>query len=403
MATSLAGKSIVFGITGSIAAFKVAGWVSSLAQDEALVDVIMSDAAQRFITPLTFSSLTGRKIYTRMFPADGEPEMSHISLGREAECIIIAPATANTIAKLAYGLADELISTTVLASRCPIIVCPAMNVQMFENPVTQQNIRRLREHGYLVIEPDDGMMACGDYGKGRLPEWEVVREYLLRSVSEPDLTGQKVLVTAGPTQEPYDPARFISNRSSGKMGYAIAQEAFHRGADVLLISGPSSLSPPPGIRLIKVKTAAQMYDAVFAEYQDKSVIIKAAAVSDFRCEEIHQEKVKKDGLKPVIKLVKNKDILLEIGSVRDRQKQLLIGFAAESSNIEKEGLRKLKKKQLDLIAINDIVGENRGFEADSNQLLLIDTEGRKKLLPHESKVRTAEILWDYIVENGYLK
>lgn len=403
MTTSFAGKTIVFGVTGSIAAFKVAGWVSSLAQEEALVDVIMSDAAQAFVSPLTFSSLTSRVVHSQMFTDDGAPEMAHISLGREADCIIIAPATAHTIAKLAHGLADDLLSTTVLASTCKIIVCPAMNVQMYENQVTQKNIRRLKEYGYLIIEPDDGSMACGDYGKGRLPEWRIVREYLLASVSEQDLAGQKVLVTAGPTQEPYDPARFISNRSSGKMGYALARAAFRRGAEVTLISGPSSLDPPAGVRLRAVQTAAQMYDAVFAEYQDQSVIIKAAAVSDFRCAHTHQQKVKKEGFEPLIRLVENKDILLELGLVRDPQKQLLIGFAAESNELEQEGLRKLQKKKLDLIAVNDIVSANQGFGVDYNQLLLIDAQGKKKLLPHGSKEQTAALMWDYLVAHNYLK
>ncbi len=402
MSSSFAGKRIVVGVTGSIAAFKVAGWVSTLAKEEALVDVVMTEAGTRFVSPLTFSSLSGRPVYEDMFSAEAAGGISHISLGREADCILVAPATANTIGRLAHGLADDLLSTTVLAARIPVIVCPAMNVQMYEHPATRKNIEILKELGYLVIEPDSGMLACGEEGAGRLPEWDQVGDYVLRAVSDQDLAGQSILVTAGPTREAYDPARFISNRSSGKMGYAVARTAFQRGAEVTLISGPTQLAPPAGVSLINVSSAREMYDAVMAHFADKTVIVKAAAVSDFRCRQQYAEKVKKDKSSLLIELEQNPDILQELGKVRDRERQLLIGFAAESSDIEKEGRKKLQNKRLDLIAVNDISLSSAGFEVDTNQITLIDVNRAVKLL-HTSKLKTADLIWDYVVDNRMLK
>ena len=402
MSSSFAGKRIVVGVSGSIAAFKVAGWVSALAKEEALVDVVMTEAGARFVSPLTFSSLSGRPVYEDMFSAEAAGGISHISLGREADCILVAPATANTIGRLAHGLADDLLSTTILAARVPVIVCPAMNVQMYEHPATRKNIATLRELGYLVIEPESGLLACGEEGAGRLPEWNQVGEHVLRAVSKQDLAGQSILVTAGPTREPYDPVRFISNRSSGKMGYALARTAFRRGAEVTLISGPTQLDPPAGVELIKVSSAREMYDEVMARFADKSVIVKAAAVSDFRCREQHQEKVKKDKSTLVIELERNPDILKELGKVCDRERQLLLGFAAESSNIEEEARKKLRNKRLDLIAVNDISSSSGGFEVDNNQITLIDAHQVVKLL-HTSKLKTADLIWDYVVDNGMLK
>lgn len=402
MHTSFAGKRIVVGISGSIAAFKVAGWVSSLAKEEAMVDVIMTASARQFVTPLTFTSLSGRRVYENMFSVEEEGAISHISLGREADCILVAPATAQTIARMALGLADDLLAITVLAATVPVIVCPAMNVKMYEHPATQKNLATLKELGYLVVEPGCGTMACGDLGKGRLPEWEEVSEYVLREISQHDLKGQKVLVTAGPTRETYDPARFISNRSSGKMGFAIARAAFRRGADVTLISGPTALSFPAGVKGISVVSAEDMHAAVMGEYAEASVIVKAAAVSDFKCAQRHTEKVKKDGASLNIKLTLNPDILKELGTRCDHSRQLLVGFAAESSNIEKEGRRKLKSKNLDLVAVNNISLDHSGFEVDNNKLFLIDHEKTVEL-PYTSKIKTADLLWDHIIDNGLLK
>ena len=401
MFTTFAGKKIVVGVSGSISAFKVAGWVSTLVQEEALVDVIMTGAAKRFIAPLTFEALTGRTVYQDMFSGTNDP-MAHINLGRDCDCILVAPATAQTIGRLAHGLADDLLSTTLLAASSPVIICPAMNTRMFEHQATQANIEILRKFGYFIVDPDSGQMACGDEGRGRLPDWQRVSEQLLRHLSAQDLAGQRVLVTAGPTRETYDPVRFISNRSSGKMGYAIARTAFRRGADVTLISGPTSLSAPEGIKTISIDSAQQMYDAVMAIHERFSIIVKSAAVSDFRPAHVHDEKIKKEKSSTIIELERTKDILKDLGRVRNPGRQLLVGFAAESSNIKDEGRKKLRNKGLDLIAVNDIASAQTGFGGDNNQLVLIGHE-KSVTLPFTTKLRTADLLWDFILDNQLLK
>lgn len=396
MHTTFAGRRLVVGVTGSIAAFKIAGWISSLAGEEAVVDVIMTRSAEKFITPLSFSSLTGRQVFVDMFEAERDGEMRHISLGRDADCIVVAPATAQTIARLANGMAEDLVTAAVLAARAPIIICPAMNVHMYNHPATVRNIEQLGSYGYTVVEPGSGRLACGDEGTGRLPDWNTVREYLLKALADNDLAGQRVLVTAGPTREHYDPARFISNRSSGKMGYALARTAFRRGADVTLISGPTSLQTPAGVNFIRVESAEDMYHAVMGEAKNATIVVKAAAVSDFRSAVTHEQKVKKQGAELLMELKPNRDILKELGKIRNDDRQVLVGFAAESTNIKEEGKRKLKEKNLDLIAVNDISGTATGFEGDSNQLLLIDRD-KETLLPHTTKEKTADMLWDYLV------
>jgi len=402
MHTSFAGKNVVIGVSGSISAFKVAGWTSSLVKEEAIVDVVMTSSAQKFIAPLTFEALTGRPAYTDMFSDENVDPMSHINLGRDTDCIIIAPATAQTIARLTYGLADDLLSTIVLAARVPVIVCPAMNTRMYEHPATQANIAELKKFGYVVVDPDCGRMACGDSGAGRLVEWDHAREYILRSISNRDLSGQRVLVTAGPTRETYDPARYVSNRSSGKMGYALAQSAFRRGADVTLVSGPVSLPSPAGIEVIPVTSAQQMYDAVMDIQNSFSIIVKSAAVSDFRPAHVNEEKIKKENSSLVMELEQTKDILKELGQKRNQDRQLLIGFAAESSNIETQARIKLAAKGLDLIAVNDITLRQTGFAGDTNQLTLISQTDAVKL-PLTTKIRTADLLWDYVVDHRLLR
>ena len=402
MHTSFAGKSVVIGVSGSISAFKIAGWASSLVKEEAIVDVVMTSSAQKFIAPLTFEALTGRPAYTDMFPVENRDPMSHINLGRDTDCIIIAPATAQTIARLTYGLADDLLSTIVLAARVPVIVCPAMNTGMYEHPATQANIAELKKFGYVVVDPDCGRMACGDSGAGRLVEWDHAREYILRSLSTKDLSGQRVLVTAGPTRETYDPARYVSNRSSGKMGYALAQSAFRRGADVTLVSGPVSLAPPAGIELISVTSAQQMYDAVMDVQNSFSIIVKSAAVSDFRPAHVNAEKIKKENSTLVMELEQTMDILKELGHKRNPDRQLLIGFAAESTDIESQARIKLATKGLDLIAVNDITSQQAGFACDTNQLTLISQTDAVKL-PLTTKIRTADLLWDYVVDHSLLR
>ncbi len=396
MRAGFAGKRILVGVTGSIAAFKVAGWVSTLAKAEAQVSVVMTDAACRFITPLTFAALSGNPVAGDLFDSLRQERMEHIALGREADLVLVAPATATTIARLANGLADDLLSATVLACRAPVFICPAMNSRMYLHPATQDNLGRLKKFGYQVLAPGEGMMACKEVGTGRLPEWEDVADYLLRALTPQDLLGEKVLVTAGPTREALDPARFLSNRSSGKMGYALARTAFRRGAQVDLVSGPVKLPNPPGVNVIAVTTAREMREAVLARSDAASVIVKAAAVADFRPAVEEVEKTKKTAAELRLELVKNPDILHELGK-RKRKGQLLVGFAAETAHLEDEGKRKLKQKNLDLIAVNSIQSDVSGFEADTNQVLLIDGQGTHRL-PLAGKELVADMIWDRVVE-----
>jgi len=396
MPSIFAGKEILIGVTGSIAAFKVAGWVSELAKEEARVSVVMTAAACKFVGPVTFAALSGNKVHTDMFALEPDEVMAHINLGRQADLIVIAPATANCLAKLASGAADDLLSTTVLASRAKVLICPAMNSRMYSHPATRKNLQILLEYGYTIVSPDSGVMACKEEGEGRLPEWDRAKEHIARALCKQDLAGKKVLVTAGPTREPLDPARFLSNRSSGKMGYAFAQAAFRRGADVLLVSGPTTLVCPEGVRRIMVQTAQEMYDAVFAAV-DSDIIIKAAAVADYRPQECLPHKAKKDTIAKAINLEQNPDILFTLGQ-KKRPGQILLGFAAESENLEAEGQKKLLKKNLDFIAVNDIRGTSTGFEADTNQILLLSRNGGEQL-PHTSKLHAANLILDRIAAN----
>lgn len=392
-----AGKRIVVGITGSIAAFKVAGWVSDLAKEESQVNVIMTAAAREFVTPLTFAALSGNEVHSSMFGIIAANPMVHIDLGKDADCFVIAPASADCIAKLAAGIADDLLTTTVLAAKpSTVLVCPAMNSRMLGHPATQKNLQLLQELGYGIIEPGQGMMACKEEGRGRLAEWEEVKERVACLLSPQDLGGVRLLVTAGPTREAIDPARFLSNRSSGKMGYAIARAARRRGAEVVLISGPTQLTPPTGVRLVKVTSALEMYEAVLAHADTAQIVVKAAAVADFRPEIFHPHKIKKSQVAHSLGLTSNPDILLELGR-RKINGQLLVGFAAESDNLLVEGRKKLDKKNLDFIAVNDIGGTSTGFESDSNQLYLLSHEGVESL-PHTSKLHCANLLLDRLAQ-----
>jgi len=396
MHATFAGKRIVVGVTGSIAAFKVAGWVSALAREEARVAVIMTESAARFVAPLTFAALSGERVHPSLFAEEDAETIPHIQLAREADLVVIAPATAHTIARLAHGLADDLLACTVLATRAPVLVCPAMNAQMYGHPSVQENIEKLKKFGYQVLIPECGRMACREEGAGRLPEWEPAREVMLRILAVPDLAGEKILITAGPTREPLDPARFLSNRSSGKMGYSLARTARRRGADVTLISGPTVLACPPDVCCVRVETAAEMGEAVLARCHGASVIVKAAAVSDFRPVARSAEKVKKEQADLHLPLEQTIDILKELGQMKKEAGFLLVGFAAESRDHAAEGERKLKVKNLDLIAINDIGSANTGFEADTNQVTLLDHDGVISL-PLVSKERTADLIWDHVV------
>lgn len=389
------GRNVLFGVTGSIAAFKAAGWVHSLVKEEAQVSVVMTRSATRFVSSLTFDALSGRQVYTDMF-AEGDGEaMAHITLPRTTDVVLVAPSTAQTIARLAHGMADDLLSTAVLACTAPVVICPAMNSNMLAHPATQRNVDILKELGYLVVEPASGLLACGDEGAGRLPEWDGVREILLGLFAGDELAGQKVLITAGPTREPLDPARYLSNRSSGKMGYALARTARRRGAHVTLISGPVQLDPPPGVDIVQVLTAREMEKAVREHADIASVIVKAAAVADFRPKNVSEQKIKKAGANPYLELTNNPDILADLGRKR-KDNLILVGFAAESSNHEVEGLRKLKDKNVDLMVVNDILGKKTGFDVDTNQVTLISQDGAERL-ELMSKEETANCIWDRVL------
>jgi len=391
----LTGKRILFGVTGSIAAFKSAEWIRNLSVEEADVTVVMTCSAERFVSSLSFGALSGNPVYRDMFDEEPDKLMAHINLSRHADCILIAPATAHTIARLAHGMADDLLSTMVLAARIPVIICPAMNSNMLSHPATEKNIQRLQDMGYLIIPPDSGVLACGERGTGRLPEWEVVRESLISVFCPQDFVGKKVIVTAGPTREYLDPVRFLSNRSSGKMGYSLARTAARRGAEVVLVSGPVALVDPPGVEVVHVTTADEMRTVVLKEAVDANIVVKAAAVADFKPKKSQKQKIKKSSAVRRIELEANPDILLELGENR-RMDCLLIGFAAESQNHEREGIRKLKQKNADLIVVNDILGTSTGFDAETNQVILVDKNGSRHL-PLLSKVDTANQIWNHIL------
>jgi phosphopantothenoylcysteine decarboxylase/phosphopantothenate--cysteine ligase len=369
-------------VTGGIAAYKIVGVASQLVKLGAEVDVVMTEAAQQFVTPLTFQSLTHRPVVTDMFRLLGETHIGHVSLGERAEVVVVAPATANTIAKLAAGFADNMLTTTVLATRAPVVLVAAMNDLMWDNPITQENLQRLRERGFVVVEPEYGRLAEGKLGKGRLIEpsriVEIVRGVLGRTG---DFAGKRVVVSAGGTQEPIDPVRFLTNRSSGRMGYAIAEAARDRGAQVTLISGLTQLAQPAGLDFVLARTAAEMQAAVLAACEEAHLLVMAAAVADYRVAEPATQKMKKldeDGM--VIRLVKNPDILREVG-VRfgHRKYPVRVGFAAETENLLDNARAKLRDKRLDMVVANDITAPGSGFATETNQVVLVHPEGEEAL------------------------
>lgn len=393
--SGLQGKRILLGVTGSIAAYKAAEWVRFLVKEEAIVTVVMTAAAEQFVAPLTFSALSGNPVHRDMFAVEPDRVMAHINLSRDADVILIAPATAQTIARLAYGMADNLLATAVLAGRIPVVICPAMNSNMWAHPATLDNVNRLRRFGYHLVQPESGSLACGDTGDGRLPEWDVARETLLALFQPDDLKGRKILITAGPTRELLDPARFLSNRSSGKMGFALARTARRRGAEVTLVTGPVALADPPGIEVIRVTTADEMAQEVLERAEAMEVVVKSAAVADFKPASYQAHKIKKTQQGLHLDLVKNIDILSELGTRRTKG-QVLVGFAAESRDHAGEGQRKLRDKNLDLIVVNDILGAQTGFDVETNQVTLIDREA-STVLPLLTKEATAHRIWDKIV------
>ncbi len=390
----LTDKKILLGISGSIAVYKAVDWVRELRRAGSDVKVVMTRDAARFVSPLTFTALSGNKVYEGMFDSDDAENIPHISLAREADLLLIGPATAQTIARLAHGMADDLLSTVVLAADIPVLVCPAMNSKMFLHPATQANISKLKEYGYTIVEPDSGHLACNEEGPGRLAEWPRVFDAVLTAFSEQDLTGRKIVVTAGPTREPLDPVRYLGNRATGKMGFALASAARRRGADVVLVTGPVTLVDPVDVETIRVNTAAEMAEQVLEQCIDCDVVIKAAAVSDFRPKTCSDQKIKKSAAELNLALAKNQDILLSLGEMKKEGKTspLLVGFAAESHDLMEEGLRKLRDKNLDLLAVNDITADDAGFAVDTNRIMLLDRNGSEEKLPLMSKAEVADII-----------
>ena len=379
----LKGKTILIGVTGSIAAYKAADLASRLMKQHAQVHVIMTKNAAEFISPLTFESLTGRKCiidtFERNYPSDLPVEVEHISLAKKADLVIVAPATANMIAKMACGIADDMLSTTLLACTCPVLVSPAMNTRMYEHPATRANLAVLKERGVKIIEPSSGHLACGDEGKGKLPEPAFLVDCILTEIACPkDLAGKKILVTAGPTCEAIDPVRFITNHSSGKMGYAIARAAALRGADVTLVSGPVSLTPPAGVKLIKIISARDLFEAVTSLSDQQDIIIKAAAVADYRPSSVSDEKIKKADDDLTISLSRTEDTLQHLGRHKP-EGQILCGFAMETSDMENRARIKLQKKNLDMIVANNVKVAGAGFGTDTNVVTFITRDNTEQL------------------------
>lgn len=383
-------KKILLCVTGGIAVYKAAALTSKLVQAGAQVKVILSDSAAKFVTPLTFQALSRNEVYTDTFEEKKPSVIAHIDLADWADLILVAPATANTIAKLAGGIADNMVLTTLLAATAPVWIAPAMNVHMYEHPAVKKNISILAEYGYQFIEPSEGYLACGYIGKGRLEEPEKIVE-LAQSYFQREnlpLSGKTVVITAGPTREKIDPVRFISNHSSGKMGYALAEQAKKQGADVILISGPVSLPNPAGVKVVNVESAAEMYDSVFSYFPTAAVVIKTAAVADYRPKHPHDHKVKKQPGEISIELERTKDILLELGT--QKQNQILVGFAAETDHIAEYARKKLYAKNADMIVANNVKAEGAGFGTDTNIVTLFKRNGEVSELPLMSKQAVAE-------------
>jgi phosphopantothenoylcysteine decarboxylase/phosphopantothenate--cysteine ligase len=390
----LAGKTIVLGITGGIAAYKAAELASKLVQAGARVEVVMTEAATKFITPLTLRNITGRPVVTDMFEPASEYSVEHIALSEAADAVLIAPATANTIAKLAAGIADNMLGSVVLATLSPVVIAPAMNDNMFQNAITQGNLAKLAARGFAIIPPGYGRLASGKTGRGRLPETAVIIAALEKALgARQDLSGKTIVVTAGGTQEPIDPVRHISNRSSGKMGYALAEAARDRGARVTLVTAPTSLPEPAGVDIVRVRTAVQMKAAVVKAVAGADALIMAAAVADYQPKKTAAAKIKKDAAASLtIELTKTPDIL---GEVKGRF--LKIGFAAESENLVANAKKKLAGKNLDLVVANDITAADAGFDVDTNRVTLIDKKGKVEELPLMSKREVADKILDRVV------
>lgn len=395
----LAGKHIVLGVTGSIAAYKIASLASMLMKQHADVTVIMTKNATNFINPITFESLTGNKCLVDTFDRNFEFQVEHVSLARQTDVFLTAPASANVIAKAAHGIADDMLTTTLLACTCPKIVAPAMNTRMYQNPVVQDNLEILKRYGMEVIDPANGYLACGDTGAGKMPDPEVLYEYIIKALTPKDMAGRKVLVTAGPTQERLDPVRYISNHSTGKMGYAIARRAMLRGAEVTLVSGKVNLQPPMGVRMVPVVSAADMAQAVKADAQAQDIIIKAAAVADYRPAVTADEKLKKKDDEMNLVLERTEDILAWLGAHR-RPGQFLCGFSMETEHMLENSKAKLEKKKIDMIVANNLKQTGAGFGTDTNVVTLLTKEDTLTL-PIMSKEEVADRLLTFIMKKSF--
>jgi phosphopantothenoylcysteine decarboxylase/phosphopantothenate--cysteine ligase len=388
-------KTVVLGVTGGIACYKSVELVRLMVKDGFAVHVIMTRGAMEFITPLTFQTLSGRPVASETFDLTQESEIGHINLADGADVFVVAPATANVIGKIAAGIADDLLTTVLMATQAPVLIAPAMNIHMYENPVLQENLRKLRRIGYHLMEPSEGYLACGYEGKGRLPDPENILDAIRRLVMKKDLVGERLLITAGPSREPLDPVRYLSNRSSGKMGYALARAGLRRGAEVVLVSGPTALDPPQGARTIAVTTALEMRRAVMEEFPNCTAVLMAAAVADFRPAQSFSKKIKKGNAPVELRLEPNPDILKELGC--NKNGKLLVGFAAETEELTSHAAQKLLEKRLDMVVANNVSEEGSGFDVDTNIATILDCQGAVRSLPLMSKEELADQIYDHLL------
>ncbi|MBP3621154.1 MAG: bifunctional phosphopantothenoylcysteine decarboxylase/phosphopantothenate--cysteine ligase CoaBC [Lachnospiraceae bacterium] len=395
----LKGKRIVLGVSGGIAAYKMANVASMLVKLHADVHVVMTEAATHFITPETFEVLTNNRCHTDTFDRGMELHVPHVTLGTTADAFLIAPATADIVGKIANGIADDMLTTTVLPAKCPVMIAPSMNVNMLENPIVQDNIKKLASYGYEIIDSDEGYLACRTTGKGKLPKEEVLVDYILKACAkEKDLQGKKVLVTAGPTQEAIDPVRYITNHSTGKMGYALAKMAMLRGADVTLVTGETSITPPPFVEVVNIKSAKDMFEAVTSRSYEQDIIIKSAAVADYRPINVADNKIKKTEGDMSIPLERTDDILSYLGQHK-KEGQFICGFSMETENMLENSRKKLEKKKVDMIAANNLKVEGAGFGTDTNIMTLITKDDCVEL-PMLTKEEVADVILDKIISFG---
>lgn len=392
----LNGKNILVGVTGGIAAYKTADLVSKLKKLDANIQVIMTEAATEFVSPLTFQTLSQNFVYVDMFEEPKTWEVEHISLAEKADLVLVAPATANTIGKIANGIADDMLSTVIMATEAKVIFAPAMNSHMYSNPIVEENMNKLSNLGYEFIEPGSGLLACGTYGAGRMAEPLNIIEYVKGYFGPKDLENQKLVITAGPTIEPLDPVRYMTNFSSGKMGYALAEEAKKRGGDVVLITGPTNLKPPTDIKVVNINTTREMLNAVEKEFNDCQILIKAAAPLDYRPNVVSNSKIKKKNDILEMKFIKNPDISRHFGKIK--KSQIMVGFAAETDNIIESANEKIKRKNFDFIVANDVSKEGAGFKTDTNIVTIIDKNGNIENYPLMQKKKLANIILDKIVK-----